>query len=91
MRTSLTEIAQIESYLQGKLGIAATLLFEARMLLEPSLSASVKLQKTISETVLLHGRNQLRKELAAIDHKLFTAGDKAAFRTEINQIFHKKH
>ncbi|WOK09544.1 hypothetical protein RT717_12935 [Imperialibacter roseus] len=89
MRTSLTEIAQIESYLQGKLGIAATLLFEVRMLLEPSLSASVKLQKIISETVLLHGRNQLRKELTAIDHKLFTAADKRAFRTEIDQIFNQ--
>jgi hypothetical protein len=89
MRTSLTEIAQIESYLQGKLGIAATLLFEVRMLLEPSFSASVKLQAIISEAILLHGRKQLRKELAAIDHKLFTSTNKAAFSREINQIFNQ--
>jgi hypothetical protein len=89
MRTSLSEIAQIESYLQGKLGIAGTLLFEARMLLEPSLSASVKLQKIISEVVTLYGRKQLRKEIQMIDSKLFQAADKTAFSREINQIFNK--
>jgi len=89
MRTSLTEMAQIESYLQGKLGIAATLLFEARMLLEPSLSASVQLQKNISEVVTLYGRKQLRKEIQIIDDKLFEAADKIDFRREIDQIFNK--
>ncbi|MEQ8809215.1 MAG: hypothetical protein RIE59_09130 [Imperialibacter sp.] len=89
MRTSLTEIAQTERYLQGKLGIAAKLLFEARMLLNPPLIASVKLQKTISEVIFLHGRKQLRQEIVAIDHKLFTAANKAAFRAEIDQIFNQ--
>jgi hypothetical protein len=49
----------------------------------------VKLQAIISEAILLHGRKQLRKELAAIDHKLFTSTNKAAFSREINQIFNQ--
>jgi hypothetical protein len=87
MRTSLTDIARIESYLQGKLGIAATLLFEARMILDPSLSASVKCQQTAEAIVLLHGRNELRKQIRAKEQQLFNPREPSKFRKEIDQIF----
>ena len=90
MRTSLNEIAQIESWLTAKLQPSEKLLFEARLLVSPALRDHVKVQQAIYQVVRLFARRQLKQELRAVQKNMFSQAAKTAFQQEVNQIF-KKH
>lgn len=90
MRTSLNEIAQIESWITAKLQPSEKLLFEARLLVSPALRDHVKLQQAIHQVVRLFARKQLKQELRAVQKSMFNQPGNTAFQQEVNQIF-KKH
>lgn len=90
MRTSLNEIAQIESWVTGRLQPSEKLLFEARLLVSPALRDQLKLQQAIHQVVRLFARKQLKQELRAVQNNMFRQAGKSAFQQEVNQIF-KKH
>lgn len=87
MRTSLSEIAQIDKYISGKLKYGEKLLFEANQLVDPELSNNIRLQHAVLYLVRLFGRARLKEEIQVVGHHLFHSPEKKDFREEINEIF----
>lgn len=87
MRTSLNNIAQIEAHLLNKLHPGDTLLFDARLLLDTELQASVSAQKQVYTLVQQYGRRQLKQEIEAIHQQLFTQPEHLSFKQKIARIF----
>lgn len=86
MRTSLNEIAAIESQLrQDEPG--TRLLLEARLLLDPDFRRKVNAQREACLLVRAYGRQQLRSEIAAVHEELFTSAAHRSFREKILRIF----
>jgi hypothetical protein len=84
----MNETAHIERYLHGTLSAEERVVFEAKLLIDDELAEKTALQRTLYETVLLSGRNRLRKEIASVDRKLFTTARYSGFRQTIRTIFH---
>ena len=90
MRTSLIETEKIEAYLKGLSEQGDTLVFEARLLIEPDLHVKVQLQKEVYHLVSAYGRNQLKKEIETIHQKLFSQPAYRSFSQKIRQVFSKQ-
>jgi len=89
MRT-LRETKEIDRYLLGKMSIAPRLLFEARLIIDPSLKLRVEWQRRLYSIIRRSGRRQMKSEVARIHHRLFTDPDKSEFQTNVLQLFSKK-
>jgi len=87
MRTSLHEIRQIENFLFGKM--KHPLVFQAKMIIDPTLSRKVQLQREIYSLVKMYGRQQLKSELENIHQRLLNDPVKIKFRERVYQIFNK--
>lgn len=83
----MNETAIIEHYILGKLPPADKLLFEAKLLLDGDLAEKTRLQQQLHEVVMLSGRKELRKELAAIDRKIFRDRKYSRFQRNMRSIF----
>jgi hypothetical protein len=83
----MNETAHIEQYILGKLAPEDRLLFEATLLIDDELAEKTMLQQQLHEVILLSGRRQLRKELAAIDRKVFRDRKYSRFQRKILSIF----
>jgi hypothetical protein len=90
MRTSLTEVRQIESYLQQSMEPTEKLAFEARMAADKGLGARVKKQQLVQAAVTFYGRKRLRKELQAVEHRLLHSPEKRWFQIRVQSIFNQK-
>jgi hypothetical protein len=84
----MNETAHIQRYLLGTLSAEERIVFEAKLLIDDELAEKAAWQRTVHETVLLSGRNRLRKEIASIDRKLFTTARYSRFQQTIRTIFH---
>lgn len=89
MRTSLNEIALIERLLLNKSTPGDTLLFEAKTLLDQELQANVSSQLQVYSLVNEYSRRQLKQEIEAVHHQLFTEPEHLSFRQKIARIFFK--
>jgi hypothetical protein len=87
---TLHETKEIDRYLLGKLGPAAKLLFEARLLINPSLKLQLELQHRLYSIIKISGRRQIKSEVARIHHQLFSDPAKHDFQTSVLELFHKK-
>lgn len=87
MRTSLTETAQIENWLLKRGEPAEQLVLEAKMLSNPEMREKVKWQQMAYEVVRLHGRQQLKEEIKAIEHQVFNTTRYRSFQDRIRSIF----
>jgi hypothetical protein len=87
MRTSLNEIKETENYLDKKTTGSDALLFEARLLTQPSLRLDVHLQRKLLRLVQLFHRKKVRQDLETIHQQLFADPEKVAFRQSILQLF----
>ena len=90
MRTSLIETEQLEAHLMGLSEPGDTLVFEARLLLDPRLHEKLKWQKEAYRMVKLYGRDQLKKEIEAVHQKLFSENQHKSFSQKIRQFFSKR-
>lgn len=90
MRTSLIETEQIEAHLLHLSNPGDTLVFEARLLIEPDLYEKLQWQKETYNMVRLYGRDQLKKEIEAAHQKLFTQLEYRSFSQKIRQLFSKR-
>ena len=90
MKTSSTETIAIEQYLQGTQSPEDALLFEANLLLNPSLSDTVKHQQQTYALVQTYGRRRLKAELEAIHQRLFTEPAHRSFRNKVLSLFRKE-
>lgn len=87
MRTSLNRLKAIDDHIHHRLSPEDAILFEARLLVDPSLRDDTRLQISAYRIILLFGRRTLRRELRKIHHELFDPGENPAFRKSISNIF----
>jgi len=87
MRTSLVETEQIEAYLLQLSDPGDSLVFEARLLLEPGLHEKLQWQKETYHMVSIYGRDQLKKEIDAVHQNLFTQPEHTSFSHKIRRLF----
>jgi hypothetical protein len=87
MRTSLIETEQIEAHLLQLSDPGDSLVFEARLLLEPDLHEKLQWQKETYHMVSIYGRHQLKKEIEAVHQKLFIQPEHTSFSQKIRRLF----
>lgn len=90
MMTSWNETEQIEAHLLGQQDTGNALVFEARMLLDPELSDKVLWQQKTYHLVQTYSRRQLKKEMEAAHHQLFTQPEHSSFSQKIRRLFTRK-
>ena len=90
MMTSWNETEQIEAHLTGRLDTGDSLVFEARMLLEPELGDKVLWQQKTYDIIQNYSRRQLKKEIEAVHQKLFTQPQHISFSQKIRRLFTNK-
>jgi hypothetical protein len=87
MKTLWNETRQIELHLSGKANTGDALLFEAQLLLDPTLHNKVLWQQKTYAIINNYGRAQLKNEIEAVHQKLFTATEYLSFSQKIRRLF----
>ncbi len=90
MRTSLTEIEQIENLLFQKGDASDRLVLEARLMIDSKLRDKMTWQSKVYELITKYGRQKLRKEISLIEEELFNDPKHLSFQTRIKNIFKNK-
>lgn len=86
MRTSLRNLEIIEEAILNN-SKEDQLLLEAKSILMPNLQEDVLLQLMTYESVKTYGRKQLKREIAEVEHQLFTQSQFSQFRNKILSYF----
>ncbi len=89
MKTSASETRLIENYIQKQLPPADQLVFEARLLLSPELTVTLKWQRQVHELVKLRGRRQLKAQIELVEQKIFKQPAYQTFRDNIYRLYKK--
>jgi hypothetical protein len=87
MRTSLNNIKEADDHLLGLSAPQDSLLFEAKMIINPELRANVMWHKQTLNLVQQYGREQLRADMEAVHNQLFTLPEHQNFRQNILRFF----
>lgn len=87
MRTSLTEIQQIDGHVQGSLAPNEALLFEAKLILDAELAYKVKWHKQTLRLAQRYGRNNLQAIISDVHNQLFTGNKHGTFQQKIRRLF----
>jgi len=87
MPTSSTETREIEAYLSGKQPPEVSLLFEAKLLLQPALADTVRWQQQTQRLLRLYGRQKLKTEINEVEMLLFNDAANLSFRNKILRLF----
>jgi hypothetical protein len=86
----LDEVRDIDKYLFDKLDKPSKLVFEARMLIDPTLKLRVEWQERVYAIVKLSGRLKIRNEAEGIHRQLFDDPARLSFQQDVLQLFTKK-
>ena len=89
MRTSLNEIRDTENFHFGNLKAEESLLFKAKLLLDPFLRLNMLMQTKAYSLIKLYARKKLRAEIGAIQEKIFHDPEKRSFREKVIALFLK--
>jgi hypothetical protein len=89
MRTSLNKIKNTEDFLLGKLTPEDSLVFKAKLLVDPALRINTGIQHKIYELVRAYGRKQLKSEIESVHVKLFNDPEASSFRRSVYSLFKK--
>lgn len=87
MKTSLTKLQEIEGFVLKSTDVTDRLVFEARMIVDPSLLPEVALQKDAYALIQQYGRRTLKAELEKAHQTLFTQPVHLRFRQKIRALF----
>jgi hypothetical protein len=87
---TLRETKEIDRYLLDTLSPASKILFEAKLLIDPTLKRRVEWQQRLYSLIKRSGRRQLKSEAARLHHQLFSDPAKREFQLNMFQIFSKK-
>jgi hypothetical protein len=87
MRTSLNEIKLIDEHLFNTGSTEDRLLFDAMLILNPSLPEQVMWQKNAHAIVQQYSRRKLKAEIEMVHQKLFDNSRLTSFRQKIFSIF----
>jgi hypothetical protein len=83
----LNEIKQIDDYLFKYAGEADSLLFEARLILEPALREKMLWQQKTYDIIRQYSRRKLKAEVEAVHQQLFNEPEHSSFRQKILALF----
>jgi hypothetical protein len=83
----MSETQQLEHYLLGLCDPEEKLLIDAQLLLHKDLREKIQWQQQTYKLVRDYGRKQLRAEIDAVHHMLFTEKKFESFRQKISSIF----
>ena len=89
MRTSLNDIKQTEDFLLGKLPAQESLVYKAKMILNPLLRWDTVAQEKTYQLVRFYSRRKLKSEIKLIQEKIFTDPKRKSFHQLIAQLFSK--
>ncbi|MEL1242682.1 hypothetical protein AAEO56_00295 [Flavobacterium sp. DGU11] len=89
MKTSWNDMQAIEGYALSSGNPEDRVLFQARLLLEPQLKASVHWQQETYALAREYGRLKLKTEIEEVANEVFTAKKHESFRQKIRNIFSK--
>jgi hypothetical protein len=87
MRTSLNNLKEIDEHVLGIANPPDSLLFDAKMILNPELRLDVAWHKQTLNLVQQYGRKQLRADIEAVHQQLFTQPQHQSFRQSILRLF----
>jgi hypothetical protein len=87
MRTSLNNIKEVDDHLLGLSAPQDSLLFEAKMIINPELNTNVFWHKQTLSLVQQYGREQLRADIDSVHNQLFTRPEHLSFRQNILGFF----
>ncbi len=90
MTTSSNNTRTIEKYLSGKMHAADKFLFEARLLIDPSLRTDLQAQKKVYRLLELYHRKMMKQELETLNRQLFRDPGKVLFQQQILNLFKRK-
>jgi len=77
----------IERYIEGSLNPSDKVLFEANLIVSPSLFEQYRSQKKAFEMVQFYHRKKLREELETLHQSIFNDSEKIGFKLKIHKIF----
>lgn len=89
MRTSLNELKQTEDFLLDTMRPEETVVFHAKMLIDPAMQRNVRIQQKVYSVVRQYGRKKLRAEIEQVHNILFQQPRHHSFREKIYQLFSK--
>jgi len=90
MRTSLNDIKKADDFLTGRLSTGETLLFQAKLWIDPLLHYRVSMLKKVYTLVHLYGRNKMRMELTGLHERIFNDPEKVLWHQQVKSLFPKK-
>lgn len=80
----MSELQQIEDFLQGKMSASDRLVMEARVLVDPELAEKCRCQQLTYDVIRIYG---LKAEIKAMEKKVFTQKKYAFFQQKVISIF----
>jgi hypothetical protein len=86
---TLREVKEIDMYLLGEMDPPSRLVFEARVVLDPSLKLRVHWQSRLYMLIRRSGRRQIKTEIERISHQLFSDPLESEFQREVFKLFPK--
>jgi hypothetical protein len=89
MKTSLDELQWREDCLLGRAPGEQQTVFQAKLIVDPTLDGDVRWQRKAYALVRAYGRKHLRKELEKIHRELLAAPEHRIFRDRILALFRK--
>lgn len=89
MRTSLNNLKLAEEYLTGQAVPGDSLLFQARMIIDPEMKEDVQHQQQAYRLVELYGRQQLKAQLEEVHEQLFALPKYARFKQRVLELFRR--
>ena len=89
MTTSSIETREIEAHLSGVQHPEESLLFQAKLVLQPNLAEKVKWQQQTYRLLQLYSRQKLRTEISEVENILFSDDVHLSFRQKIFRLFRR--
>lgn len=86
----MNELREMEEFLSGTMKPGETLLFRARLLLNPGLRRSVSLLRRCHAVIRWYGRKELKEKIQSVHNRVFTDPSRTTYRSSIEQLFHKR-
>jgi len=83
----MSDTGLIDDFLLHRMEEGEAVLFEARLVFEPSLLEKMRWQKNTHDLVRAYGRKQMKAELHDINRKLFNEPAHEGFRQKIFRLF----
>ncbi|MBL0743301.1 hypothetical protein [Chryseolinea lacunae] len=87
MRTSLNDLRAAEQYILGTMPLDEALVFQARLLTNPTLRCKVNLQRKVYTLLRIRQRRHVKAAVEDMHEQLFADPTKAAFQEQIFSFF----